>query len=308
MKKIKICLSNVDLNSNSGPNTFGGRLAKQLIKDGHQIISEESAHNSDAFLVFIEPRSNPPKNVRMVQRLDGIWFKPEQFESHNKLIKWAYDRADHIIWQSEFDKQMTCTHWGERSGSVIRNGIDIRKRKVSQQSLIDIRKSYEKVFVCSANWHRQKRLKENIDLFKLLRRNYESACLIVMGANPDVDAEDPDVFYTGPVPHEICLEVYSMADWMLHLAWLDHCPNVVVEALSQNTPVICTESGGTKELVGKRGLVIPETTKYNFELCDYDKPPEIELSPIQLPDISIDNVEDLRISNVTESYLKVLRG
>ena len=89
MKKIKICLSNVDLNSNSGPNTFGGRLAKQLIKDGHQIISEESAYNSDAFLIFIEPRSNPPENVRMVQRLDGLWFKPEQFESHNKLIKWT---------------------------------------------------------------------------------------------------------------------------------------------------------------------------------------------------------------------------
>ncbi len=308
MKKIKVCLSNVNLNSTSGPNTFGGRLANQLLKDGHEIIPEEMSHNSDAFLVFIEPRTEPPQNTRMVQRLDGIWFKPDQFESHNKLIKWVYDRADHIIWQSEFDKKMTTTHWGERPGSVIRNGIDVKKRNVTQQSLIEIRKRYEKVFVCSASWHRQKRLAENIELFKLLRQKYESACLIVMGGNPDFNANDPDVFYTGSVPHEICLEVYSMSDWMIHLAWLDHCPNVVVEALSQRTPVICTESGGTKELVGNRGLIIPETTKYNFELCDYDSPPKLDLSSIDLPEIDILNLEDLRIENVANKYLKALRG
>ena len=308
MKKIKVCLSNVNLNSSSGPNTFGGRLANQLTSDGHKIISEDMSHNSDAFLVFIEPRTEPPKNVRMIQRLDGIWFKPEQFETHNKLIKWTYDRSDYIIWQSEFDKKMTSIHWGERTGSVIRNGINVKKRNVSQQSLIEIRKKYEKVFVCSASWHRQKRLSENIELFNLLRQKYESACLIIMGGNPDVSVQDPDIFYTGNIPHEICLEVYSMSDWMIHLAWLDHCPNVVVEALSQNTPVICSESGGTSELVGDRGLVIPETTKYNFELCDYDNPPKLELSSIDLPQIEVKNLEDLKIENVSNSYLKALRG
>ena len=99
-----------------------------------------------------------------------------------------------------------------------------------------------------------------------------------------------------------------MSDWMIHLAWLDHCPNVVVEALSQRTPVICTESGGTKELVGNRGLIIPEITKYNFELCDYDCPPKLDLSSIDLPEIDILNLEDLRIENVANKYLKALRG
>ena len=163
------------------------------------MIASRLATDTPAFLVFIEPRTEPPKNVRMVQRLDGIWFKPDQFESHNKLIRWVYDRSDYIIWQSEFDKQMTTTHWGERNGSVIRNGIDVRKRSVSQQSLMEIRKRYEKVFVCSASWHRQKRLSENVELFNLLRQKYESACLIIMGGNPDVNVQDPDVFYTGNI-------------------------------------------------------------------------------------------------------------
>ena len=308
MKKLKVCLSNVDLSSRSGPNTFGSRLAKELVRQEHEIVPENNSHNSDAFLAFIEPRTEPPPNVKLGQRLDGIWFKPEQFDSHNRLIKWTYDRADYVIWQSNFDREMTSKFWGDRPGTVIRNGIDVVQKEVTQESLKDIRKKYEKVFVCSASWHRQKRLKENVQLFKLLRKKYNSSCLIIMGSNPDYNDPDPDIFYTGSVPHEICLEVYSIADWMIHLAWLDHCPNVVVEAMSQKTPVICTNSGGTQELVKQRGIVIPETINYNFQLCDYDNPPELNLSSFDLQDIDMSNLEDIKIENVTQQYVKALRG
>lgn len=308
MKKIKIHFSNVDFRSTSGPNTFAGRLAKELQAKGHQIVDISHAHAADAFLAFIEPGTEPPPDVRFLQRLDGIWFKPEQFDTHNQLIKWAYDRCDHVIWQSDFDRRMTRHHWGDRKGSVIRNGIHIEQVQVNSPDLKKIRDQYEKVFVCSSSWHRQKRLKENIELFKMLRSQYDSACLIVMGSSPDYDAKDKDVFYTGNVPHTVCLEVYSMADWMIHLAWLDHCPNVVVEALSQNTPVICTASGGTPELVKKSGIIIPETTSYNFELCDYDNPPGLEIGSFSLEDINIDNRDDLSISTVADQYEKVLRN
>ena len=306
MKKIKIHFSNVDFNSTTGPNTFASRLARELISRDHQVVDLSHAHTADAFLAFIEPSSEPPKNVRFLQRLDGIWFKPDQFETHNRLIKWAYDRCDHVIWQSEFDKNMTNKHWGHRSGSIIRNGIEINQVVVQSPELLKIRSQYEKVFVCSSSWHRQKRLRENVELFNMLRSQYDSACLIVMGGTPDFDAKDKDVFYTGNVPHNICLQVYSMADWMIHLAWLDHCPNVVVEALSQNTPVICTTSGGTSELVKNSGLIIPETTPYNFELCDYDDPPDLNISSFVLKDIKVGDREDLSIKKVADQYEKVL--
>jgi glycosyltransferase involved in cell wall biosynthesis len=55
-------------------------------------------------------------------------------------------------------------------------------------------------------------------------------------------------------------KVFAVADWMIHLAWADHCPNVVVEALSQGTPIICGEVGGTKEMIahGAYGVVLKD--------------------------------------------------
>jgi glycosyltransferase involved in cell wall biosynthesis len=82
---------------------------------------------------------------------------------------------------------------------------------------------------------------------------------------------------------EYCLALYKTSDYMIHLAWLDHCPNVIVEALSQGCPVICTDSGGTKEIVKDNGIVILETTPYNFELLDYDKPHTLRFDQFSLP-------------------------
>ena len=160
---MKIHFSNVNFSSNSGPNTFAYRLANELVNHGHHIVGSDDAY--DSVLIFIEPSSPPRHGAHTVQRLDGIWFKPEQFHSHNKGIKWAYDNCHHVIWQSEFDKGMSTHHWGEREGTVIHNGIELKKVEVADPDILAIRRAYKKMFVCSANWHRQKRLKENIELF-----------------------------------------------------------------------------------------------------------------------------------------------
>ena len=101
-----------------------------------------------------------------------------------------------------------------------------------------------------------------------------------------------------------------MADAMIHMAWLDHCPNVVVEAISQDCPVICTDSGGTKELVGSGGLVVPETTQYNFELTDYDDPYAIDLSGLSktiLEELEVDK-DNIDLEKSADEYEKVLAG
>jgi glycosyltransferase involved in cell wall biosynthesis len=141
-----------------------------------------------------------------------------------------------------------------------------------------MRARYDRIFVCSANWHPQKRLGANVELFKHLQsRQFANSCLIIMGDHPDVQVADPSIFYAGSVNPEVYMQVYSAADWMLHLAWADHSPNVVVEALSQGTPVVCGEVGGTKELVGDYGIVLKERA-YGFELYDYDDPPPIDVA------------------------------
>ena len=306
---MKIHLDNVDMRSNSGPNSFARRLAMGLIESGHEVELNDG-RNSDVSLVFIE-RSGRPLAKRVIQRLDGIWFSPSEFETKNSSIKSLYHAADAVVWQSDFDRGMTTKWWGEpKSGRVIRNGINATPVTTFKiPALEQLRQKYEMLFVCSANWHPQKRLMSNIELFKHLQSFYSSAALIVMGSNPTM-IPDPHVFYTGPQPHEVCLEVFSAANWMLHLAWLDHCPNTVVESLSQGTPVICSEQGGTKELVQDFGLIVKESARYDYELVDYNCPPAVDvLSISNLPDVkTLGKSFDVSMHRCLKSYVELFEN
>jgi glycosyltransferase involved in cell wall biosynthesis len=97
-----------------------------------------------------------------------------------------------------------------------------------------------------------------------------------------------------------------MADWFLHCAWADHCPNVVCEALSQGTPVVCSEVGGTKELVGSYGYVLKEMCS---DCKHYDHPPELDVTQvIDLPDrhsLDYSTIADIDIKSVANNYVKL---
>lgn len=303
---MKIFIDGVNFDSRTGPNSFGKRLAIALYEKGHTIADP---HDYDVHLAFIEPTRQTLPGKPLVQRLDGIWFKPEQFASANAGIKACHDRASGVIWQSEFDRNMTSRWWGSRPGTVIRNGIgkheiqDAMSRSWAAMTLQrDIVRHHEHVFVASANWHPQKRLQSNIAAFKHLQKFHPDSCLIIMGANAPMIA-DPKIFYAGSVEPDVYFPVFKAATWMLHLAWLDHCPNTIVEALAQDTPIICTDSGGTHELVGSNGIVIKETVPYNYELTDYDSPPDVDVTQLgPLPKITV-NAPELDIAAVADRYV-----
>lgn len=305
---MRIHFSNVNFSSRSGPNTFAHRLANELALRGHDIVDATGSY--DVFLAFIEAASQPNPGSRFVQRLDGIWFSPEQFKTHNRGIKWAYDNAHHVVWQSRFDREMIEHHWGSREGSVIPNGIDLQSPLIElDEQFLELRSKFDFIFTCSANWHPQKRLTDNIRLFQEIRKEHTNSALIVMGSNPQVEpgTDITNVFSIGNVSHDHCLAIYNMSDWMIHLSWLDHCPNVVVEALSQNCPVICASAGGTCELIQDRGVII-EDKPYNFELTDYDNPPGLSFEGFKLPERPEFDTSDLDIKHVADQYEKVLRG
>jgi len=294
---MRLHFSNVNFSSNTGPNTFAYRLADGLTRRGYQIVDHNDEY--DVFLCFIEPASRPRGGSKFIQRLDGIWFKPDQYETHNRGIRWAYDNCHHVVWQSEFDKKMTEKWWGQKAGSVIHNGISNEKIDISPE-LLDLKRQSGRIFTCSANWHRQKRLKENIELFQKIAANNDR--LIVLGSNPDYLVEDSRIIYAGSQPHNICLQIYAISDWFIHLAWIDHCPNVVVEALSQGCPVICTDSGGTQEIVKNNGHILKEDNQYLFQLCDYDKPPDINFDKFVISErIKVENYY-LDIEKVCDKY------
>jgi glycosyltransferase involved in cell wall biosynthesis len=318
---VIIHFDGVNLRSSSGPNTFAGRLAQKLFEMGHSVVLNPP-HAADVSLVFIEP-TGQPLAPKVVQRLDGIWFRPQDFETKNVGIKGLYDRADAVVWQSQFDRGMTTTHWGFPSGRrfrgrlppppdcVIHNGIrSAPAKEVTIPRLAEMRATYDRIYVCSSNWHPQKRLRANVELFDRLRQKHPNSCLIVMGDHPDHRVASPHVFYAGSVGPDTYLQVYAAVDWMLHLEWAGHCPNVVVEALSQGTPVACSEVGGTKELVGGYGVVLKEAP-YGYELADYDNPPPIDVAQVDdLPrrnDLDYSSIADIDIGNVALQYVELFK-
>ena len=58
--------------------------------------------------------------------------------------------------------------------------------------------------------------------------------------------------------------MYKASKYFLHLAWLDHCPNVVVDAMACGCTVICSSAGGTKEIAGDNAIIIEEND-WNYE-------------------------------------------
>jgi glycosyltransferase involved in cell wall biosynthesis len=278
---------------------------------GHTIADPS---DYDVALVFIEASPRLDAKKPYVQRLDGIWFKPDEMDTKNGLIEATYNNANAVIFQSEFDRTFIQKHWGETNCAVIHNGITVPQERVKlkSQALVDIRNKYDKVYVASSNWHPQKRLRANIELFKHIReKTTPNCCLIVMGSDPDCLIADPDVFYTGSVPEDVYMEVYAMSDIMFHLAWLDHCPNVVLEALSMRVPVMCSEQGGTRELIDVCGTVLFENQTYDFNPIDYDHPPEIDVTQVTALPVPESwefrrVLERIDIKHVAESYEKVL--
>lgn len=332
---MRVHFSNVDFNSRTGPNSFAGRLRTALERKGVSVVPHTQQH--DIYLAFIQAATQPWPGAKIVQRLDGIWFHPDQYHTHNAPIKYLYDRSHAVVFQTEFDKQMVERWWGRRPSAVIRNGIDVRSTQegcISPHSFEDggqvITLESEKsrlahhlqeleakrgtFFACSANWHGQKRLTANLELFERIRCRDENSQLAVLGHCQTKYALE-GVMYWDSLTHLDCLKLYRQVavsgGWFIHLAWLDHCPNTVIEAISQGCPVICTDSGGTKEIVGKNGLILPDHP-YNYDLMDYDSPPHLDLSSFKLSQRPTVDPMSVDIEPVADSYItlfkELLRG
>ncbi len=306
-----ISFNNVNPDSNTGGNSFGSRLIKELKNRNYEISFDDK--NIDINLIFIEPYQQWDQTKPVIVRLDGIWFKPEDFKAgKNDRIKYVYELADHVIIQSQFDKEMIEKWFGKRENiHIIGNGIDFDYVNNIVPSNNDIFKYPNKVFVCSAMWHPQKRLEDNIRLFQKIRNGRRNYYLIVLGSigyNVKLSVQETEnVITVGLLSHEDCISIYKRCEYMIHLGFLDHFANVLVESLASGCPVIHTDSGGTPEVVQNNGIIIPEKQKYDYSLINYDEPWELNYSDFSLPNkkINVSNIEHLNIKQIADQYEKV---
>ena len=141
---------------------------------------------------------------------------------------------------------------------------------------------------------------ENVRYF--LEHAPEKACLVIAGSNPDFNINHPRVFYVGPLDWMTLISLYKRSSKFLHLAWLDHCPNVVIDASASGCQIVCSSAGGTKEISGSNSIIIEED-EWDFEPVRLYQPPGLDF--LRATSNKCDDI-DLNIATVTRDYLNVL--
>lgn len=268
---MRIFLDNVNTSSSSGPNSFGRALKQEIEKTQLHQFSEVEP---DVQLSFI---TSSKKLAPLALRLDGIYFNTRQdWHANNEPIKRSFEVADSVIYQSEFNKRLTEKYFGVAKKSfVIGNGTCtncVMKMDPIQSPVLD---RFSEVWSCSSSWRPHKRLKENVRYF--LEKAPEDSCLVVAGENPDYVLKHPRVMYVGHLPWDKCIALYRRSKVFLHLSFLDHCPNVVVDARAAGCNIVVSSSGGTREIAGPNANVVQDL-EWDMRPLDLYDPPDLDLT------------------------------
>lgn len=270
---MKINLDNVNLSSNSGPNSF----AQKLIKYSNKTSEILGFHiDPDAYLCFIESTQRK-FNKPMFQRIDGIYFnKKQRYVLQNLNIKRTYEVSSGVIFQSNFNKLLTFKHFGEHSNyTVIHNGADLESINKTEPLALN---RYENLWACASSWRPHKRLSENIRYF--LEKSSKNDGLVIAGDVPAKDrVRNSRIHYVGTLQQHQLYALYKKSKYFVHLAWLDHCPNVVVDARACGCQIVCSSAGGTKEIAGPNAIVIAEP-EWDMEPVDLYNPPKMNFDKI----------------------------
>jgi len=278
---VKVFFHNFNPESNSGPNKFTRQLATSLIARNKIEIAEDQADADTEFCLISRARLRVKPTLL---RLDGIYFNSKQdFFKQNEPIKFAYRTSDCTVFQSEFNKKLT-THWfGPRENScVIHNRPDLEQIALAKPEIFGQVVSPEtEVWSCASSWRPHKRLDENLRYFTE-NASDNSVCIV---AGKDADHKTLEeyskksagrILYVGELGYLELLSLYKRSSHFLHLAYMDHCPNVVVDAQASGCKIVCSSSGGTSEIVSD-GIEI-EDPEWDFKALDLYNPPKMDFS------------------------------
>lgn len=217
-------------------------------------------------------------------RIDGIIFDlladPSIKQKANEELLRGAKKSQGVIFQSFFSKQLFETILGyyPQKQTVIHNGTN--QRVFNRVDGSNIRHSLgipddAFVFVTSAKWRKHKRLDSVIESFVDFRKRHTqiSTYLMVIGDYEDLNIEN--VLFLQHIDNKLLPHYYSAANVYLFYSWLDNCPNSVVEAISCGLPTICTNQGGTHELVemSHGGIVVDADKPFLFKEVELYNPP-----------------------------------
>lgn len=243
----------------SGKAMFCSRLHYALAVEPNVTVVD-SPEKADVQLHVIKMH-NSYRGCKNVLRLNGIYFDGHDYKTRNIPMQRAMSSCDGIVYQSEFSRRMCNYYLGKAKVpcTVILNGAN-------PSELTDVAKtslSCEHLFIAFSRWRPHKRLTDAIESF--LEADIPNSTLLIAGGltnsglSPAVKRRYfslPHVIFAGQLHPDKLYSYLTVAKASLHLSPCDWCPNSVVEAVCLKIPVICSNAGGTKEIVEPSGGIV----------------------------------------------------
>ena len=298
---MKVSFS-VALKPDSGKQVFACRLADAMRKKGVKIVEKKP----DVNIVIVKGTKKGCKNIL---RLDGVWMNSRvQWKEKNKKIRSHLMNCEGVIYQNEFCKEASDKLLGKtpQPWACIGNGID--PIVFSNINKLVHPKPY---FMAMCKWRPHKRIHDIVKGFLAsgLEHNYD---LMVFG-DVEKPIKHPSIIYRGKQKNTRLLKALSSCVGTVHLAFVDWCPNSVVESIAAKKPVLHTDSGGTKLIVKNNGIMIKERKPWNFSIIDLYDPPALDIDEIgegykKLTELEpIPNRPDLHINTIADEYITFIK-
>ena len=308
---MKIAFNRRQENPTIGPFIFLERLIAYLKKNGMEVVRNPGRYHELHFInISGSGRMAKQWKAPIVLRVDGIYYDlSANSVEQNRSIENTYHEAAGIVFQCEFARKMLYKYFGKpqkaKYETIIHNGVD---GSFSPQGA-KFNYGFKHTIIVSGKWSwKSKRLNQIIECFLVL--DCQGLGLVILGEAPN-QIIDSRIKYLGFVPPNKLPSYYRGADIMMHMAYVDWCPNGVVEGLASGLPVLTTHNGGVPELIKGSGIIIKNEPDYNLEFIDHNNLPKLD--PIlvgEAIDILLHNREsfvksrpDLTIENCGKQYL-----
>ena len=322
-EKLLIFVPFEDYGSIGGPSTFMQNL--ESFFDKRKLLASSNLEKSKVIFFPISYNIETlellkRKGVKIIQRLDGIYYPPkhsEDFEKLNTPIKKIYqDLADHIIFQSNYSKSQCFEFFGQISPSqytVIYNGAN-KSIFYPKNTLI---KESEFRFITTGNFRSLDMIEPMIDaLDKVKRKNSFSLDVIGPIVNKKLLPllEREYVNYLGPKNLREIAVLLRRSNAFIYSHLNPPCPNSVLEAISVGLPVVGFDSGSMSELLSfSKELLAPVSKdifqKYeNFNYNLLQDKVELLLSRYDhYKKLSLSNAKKYSFEECGQNYLSVMR-
>jgi len=251
-KKVKVLL--ISDGFKGGPKAFCTRIIPAFSKTNSIKIITDPSEDFDVELAIIKSRAKHDKPI--VVRMDGCYYRNKDLVNNHDIAV-SLQNANHVIFQSDFSRRMvhSIVNINPRSESIINNGIDLKsiKRISPLPGIVP-----DSFLMVASNWQDRPNKRFLSTISGYLEASPDKPLYVIGDVKISAIRQygDPRIVFLKKMRYQKVLSVMMACKYLLHLCRIDSCPNAVVEGLACGLNVLCTNLGGTREIVKNDGIIL----------------------------------------------------